>query len=437
MEEKYKSPNEDFEIIDFGDKRLNKRLVKSTRERMQGIKTRSSGKGFYRLLSNEKFTYEKIEKSCQEGTIERMKGHCKVLLVQDTSDINLSGHEKTKGLGYSRSRSKGIELHSCLAVSVCGLPLGVLGQSYESRATAETSSLNEWEKAKRPIEEKSSYRWIEMMKKTLKLLPEGVEGITVCDRESDIFEMYEEAYELESSFVIRAAYDRKTETEEKLFAKIRKSPAIGYATIEIPRDTRKNRKARQATMAVSSCSIRISKKKNSLPVSAVRIAEISECDEPVEWILLTNLPVDSPQSVMEIVQYYVHRWKIERFHYVLKSGCNVEGIQQRSFKRMLPVILICSMIANFILAMTCLGRSMPELPCDLFFEEDEWKLLYRFAKRTKFPPVQPYSLSDAIKMLGELGIGKRAPSDGHFGVKSVWLGLKAFYSAADLLMGQV
>jgi hypothetical protein len=323
-----------------------------------------------------------------------------------------------------------------LALSVEGLSLGLLSQSYETRSENK-SSLSEWEKKVRPIEEKESYRWVETLRKSVELVPPEVEPITICDREGDIYELYEEAQELKSGFVIRTAQDRKTETSDKIFAKIRKAPSIGYATIEIPRDTEKKRKARKATMSVSSCNVRITKKKNSLSLNVVRIVEISDTAEPIEWILSTSLPVETSEDAMLVVQYYVQRWKIERFHYILKSGCKVEEIQQRSVERILPVILICSMIANFILALTYFARISPDADCDLFLEEDEWKLLYRFAKRTKIPPDKPYSLAEAVKMLGQLGVGKRAPSDGDYGVKAIWLGLNTFYLAIDILMGQV
>ena len=212
---------------------------------------------------------------------------------------------------------------------------------------------------------------------------------------------------------------------------------LGYATIEVPRDSRKNRKKRTARMEVRSITVRISKAQKSVPINIVHIVETGNDKDPIEWFLTTNMPVETAKDVMLVVEYYVHRWKIERFHYVLKSGCKVEEIQQRSYERILPVILLCSMIANFILAMTYLSRVVPDIPCDFVFEEDEWKLLYRFVKRTKIPPDKPYSLAEAIAFLGELGVGKRAPSDGDYGVKAVWLGLKAFYSAADILVGQV
>ena len=434
---KYTSPIEDFGIVDFGDRRLNKRIIASTEERMkERVKTRSTAKGFYRLLSNDKFELEKIEESCKIGTLERIKYEARVLLIQDSSDINLNGHKKTAGLGYCSRHVKGIQIHSCLSVTPTGIPLGLLSQSYETRPESK-SSLSPHEKKTRPMEEKESYRWVETLRGAVELMPKEIEAIALCDREGDIYEVYQEALELGCGFVIRVAQNRKTETSDKIFSRIRKASVIGYATIEVPRDTVKNRKGRSARMAVSSCTVRISKKKNSLSLNLVSIVEASETDEPIEWILATNLPVETAEDAMQAVEYYVQRWKIERFHYVLKQGCNVEKIQQRSVERILPVILICSMIANFILALTYLGRVLPDASCDLMFEQDDWKLLFRFAKKTKISPEKPYSLSDAVLFLGILGVGKRAPSDGDFGVKAIWLGLKAFYSAQHILMGQV
>jgi len=114
-----------------------------------------------------------------------------------------------------------------------------------------------------------------MLRSSVELVPEGIEASTVCDREGDIFEMYAEALELGESFVIRSGYVRKTETNEKLLERVRKAPVVGWATLEIPRDSHGNRKARKAQMAVSSCKVSISKKKNSLSVNVVRIAEVT------------------------------------------------------------------------------------------------------------------------------------------------------------------
>ena len=89
------------------------------------------------------------------------------------------------------------------------------------------------------------------------------------------------------------------------------------------------------------------------------------------------------------------------------------------------------------MAVTYLGRVCPDVPCDVLLAEDEWKILYRVAHKTKIPPVKPYSMAEAVKFLGELGSYKRAPSDGPPGLKSIWKGLFALYFAMDLLVDQV
>jgi len=108
MEIKESQPKKDFETVDFGDKRLNKRLEQSveafTENAQKSIlgagKNRSSAKGFYRLLSNEKFEFEKLKEAAREATIERMSGT--VLLVEDTTDINLNGHKKNRRTGLQQ-----------------------------------------------------------------------------------------------------------------------------------------------------------------------------------------------------------------------------------------------------------------------------------------------------------------------------------------------
>ena len=88
--------------------------------------------------------------------------------------------------------------------------------------------------------------------------------------------------------------------------------------------------------------------------NVVRIIEKNppEKVEPIEWILATNLDTSNADEAFLIVQYYVQLWKIERFHYVLKSGCKVEEIQQRSVERIKPLLIMYSIIAVFILSMT-------------------------------------------------------------------------------------
>ena len=450
MKSQVKSPKEDFSTVDFGDKRLNKRLQESlenlTKNAGKSIlgaeKNRSGAKAFYRMLSNDKFDMSQMETASRAATISRMEGT--VLLIEDTTDINLNGHKKTEGLGYSSEHVRGIKVHSCIAVTPEGLPLGLVGQYYETRPEAK-NAMSKKEKASRPIAEKESYRWVKMLDESTLYIPEEVRVVTICDREGDFYELYAQAQEIGEDFVIRVTHDRVTETSEKALSQIRRTKACGNVTVNIPRNARTNVPARQAKMEVAYCTVSIRKPASvtdaSLPGSLVlNIVRITETDaegrEPIEWILATSLPLDSAEDAMRIVEYYVQRWKIERFHFVLKSGCNAEKIQQRTYEKIKPVLLIYSVIAMFIMTVTYIGRVLPETTCDMFFDTDEWQILYRIIHKTKIPPSKPYSMADAVEYLGQLGSYRRAPSDGPPGLKSIWAGLIKLYDYINLFMGQ-
>jgi hypothetical protein len=103
---------------------------------------------------------------------------------------------------------------------------------------------------------------------------------------------------------------------------------------------------------------------------------------PVKWFLMTGEPVSGPEEAYEYAGYYVRRWKIERFHYVLKSGCAVENPQERSMDKTITFILMCSIIAVMILNITYAARLVPAPPCSPLLVEDAWKLLYCAANKT-------------------------------------------------------
>jgi hypothetical protein len=144
---------------------------------------------------------------------------------------------------------------------------------------------------------------------------------------------------------------------------------------------------------------------------------------PIEWFLVTSKPVNTAEEAYTYAGYYMQRWKIERFHYVLKSGCAIEKLQERSIDKTTVLILMYSIIAAMILNMTYAARLTPKLPCSLLLGDDEWKLLYCIANKVKKEPKKPYTIKEAVDYLGWLGGPKRAPSDGPPGVKTIWIGL--------------
>jgi hypothetical protein len=120
--------------------------------------------------------------------------------------------------------------------------------------------------------------------------------------------------------------------------------------------------------------------------------------EPIEWFLATSEPVHSVEDAYEYVGYYMQRWKwkIEQFHYVLKNGCGIEKLQERSIEKTTTLILMYSIIAGKILNMTYAGRLTPSLPCSLLLGEEEWELLYCVANKVKKEPKKSYSMKEAV-----------------------------------------
>lgn len=451
-EKKWQRPKEDFADVDFGDKRLNKRLQKvvedSTKSAEKSILGsaggRSEAKAFYRLLGNEKLDINQMLGMASGSALNRMEGT--VLLIQDTTDINLNGHKKTEGLGYCSEHILGVKLHSCIAVSTEGLPYGLISQAYETRSEAKIP-LTRAEKNARPIEEKESYRWIETLRDAIEIKPDGIHFITICGREGDFYELYAEAKEQETDFIIRVVHNRCSDTNEKTTNKIRRTKATGTVTVNIPRDSRNKIPARQAEMEAAYCQVNVVKPASvrddgiapKVTLNLVRITELNPPDghEAIEWILATSLPINSANDAMTIVEYYIQRWKIERFHYVLKSGVGAEKIQQRSYERIKPMLLIYSVIALFIMAITFMGRVLPDASCNLLLDDDEWKILYRLIHKTKHAPNEPYTMAEAVKYLGQLGGYKRTPSDGAPGLKNIWQGLFLLYFSMDFLIYQI
>ena len=282
------------------------------------------------MLSNKNFDQDEIFEAHRQATIARIGQQQVILAVQDTTGVNYANHSKTEGMGYNCEQALGVNLHSCLAVRPDGLVLGLLAQSYVSRPERKIK-MGETQKKARPIEDKESYRWIETMEKSSVGISDGVKLIHVCDREGDIYELYANALPTGKNFLIRIMHNRNTVDTMKLMEQIRLVKPQGSVLVEIPRDSRRNIPEREVKLSVSYQKIGIKRPKSSskdlpetLSINIISLRGHGQDDlEPIEWLLATNEEINSVEKAFEYVGYYVQRWKIERFHHVLKSGCNI------------------------------------------------------------------------------------------------------------------
>jgi hypothetical protein len=417
---------DEFATAELKDARLNRRCgelavqfaMQPNGPINQACEDWADAKAAYRFFDNDKVTPERIRAPHHQRTVERMMRYKQVLAVQDTSFLN-----------YTHQR--GFGMHSTLAVTTQGLPLGLLTQAFFIRPEDEPAHRPE-ECCKLPIEEKESYRWLQAFKQTLDLAPPGVDVITVCDREADIYEMFAFAQEQEASLLVRASSNRALLDDEvrKLWPKVEKQPTTGFLTVHISGNDQ--RKARQATVSVrfTSVTLRPPWRPNGLKLPSVTLNAIlvreedppPDIDEPIEWLLLTNTPVASFEGAHQVIQWYCCRWQIEVFHKVLKSGCRVEHCRLQTADRLYNFIALMSVIAWRLHWMTYINRCQPELLCTVVLTTVEWEALYmRINKSTRLPDKVP-TVRQAVRWIAQLGGFLGRKSDGEPGVTTLWRG---------------
>ena len=172
-----------------------------------------------------------------------------------------------------------------------------------------------------------------------------------------------------------------------------------------------------------------------LPDVTVNVVWVSEPNppadvEPLDWMLITSLPIDNIDLILLVVKYYAARWVIEVYFRVLKSGCKVEKIQLETAERLQPCLMLYRIVAWRVVYVTMLGREYPNLPCDVLFSEAEWKSVYRIVRQIP-PPESPPSLKEFIPMLAKLGGYNARKHDGPPGPQALWTGMRRMADFAD------
>jgi hypothetical protein len=435
------SIKDEFQNIPINDQRLANRL-KNTAATLESQPERSipdacqnwaETKAVYNLISNNKVTPPAIMSGHQLKTIERMKQYQLVLKIQDTCILDFSTHRNTKGLGKcSGPNSLGLLMHSVFVVSSDGVPLGLLYQDIWSRE--EYPDQKRTKRRQLPIEVKESFKWQKAMEGSRVALSDTTRTVTVGDREADIFELFQAAHQQGEHLLIRAVHDRRVTGEYRLLhEQINSIPEKGQCLVEIPRKSDQNLQPRQAKLSVRFCSVNIcpahtrnKKAIDGIPLYAIFACEIEvpEGEKPIEWLLLSTIPVTNMAEAVQKISWYRERWKIERFHFTLKSGCHVEELQLETKERLINAITLYSIIAWRLTWLTYQARVTPDLSCQIILEKHEWQALYCVVNKTKTPPDQPPTLHEAVWLIAKLGGFLGRKHDGQPGVKVLWRGLQ-------------
>ena len=255
--------------------------------------------------------------------------------------------------------------------------------------------------------------------------------VSVGDREADFYELFYEAAKnvCGPKLLVRAERTRNRKVDDvALWDKLRCEPVAGYRELFIPR--KGSRPARTARLQVRYARVTLDPPKGKdLPkirvwaVYAREVDYLPNVSSPVEWMLLTTVGVLSFEDAAERLRWYTERWGIEVYHRTLKSGCRIEDRRLNHADRLEACLAIDLVVAWRIYWLTKQGRETPNIPCDDFLSEEEWKVLYVSVRREP-PPDKPPSLREAVRMIASLGgfLGRRG--DGEPGTTTMWRGLQ-------------
>jgi hypothetical protein len=438
--------NEDWAETEFGmaalgDSRRTARLVEMGRtlgaqpsaSLPQACPDRAALAGTYRFFENEAINPESILQSHVLAAIERCQGEKIVLGVQDTTYIDWTKHPATSGLGpLATEHQQGLVVHSTLLITPERIPIGVLQQQVWSRE-AETYA-KKADQHHRPIEQKESQKWlksVEALNQIQAVCPD-THFVSVGDAESDVYDLFLAARASGVDLLIRAAQDRRVEGSQKHLWEQVGAAAVG-AVLEVQVARQGQQAGRVATVQVRWSKVTLRPPKHRAKeglASVVLWAVLAKEETPpvgvegLEWLLLTTCEVTSSSDAVEKVEWYACRWGIEVWHKVLKSGCKIEAKQLESAEALKRCLALYSVIAWRIMYATLLARSVPEIPCNVLLEKDEWEALYCSVKKVSTPPSQPPTLREATRWIGQLGgfIGRK--SDGEPGVTVLWRGFQ-------------
>jgi hypothetical protein len=400
---------QELSMLDLGDVRLKRRAVRvlearwaNPQESFYGsFATWTEAMGAYRLIENQKapVSLDQLLGAHSQATQARMAAESLVLLPQDTSTLNYTGLKRTTGLGpLGEDKGQGLWLHSQLAYRPDGIPLGVLN----ARCWARPKGKAEPEKGRnaQSIDEKESERWVESLAVAGQAARRMIQTqvVSITDREGDLYELHD-AVQIGPSnchILVRAQHNRLLESHQKLWSFMATQPVARTYTLDVPR--RRNQPARQATLELRYARVTIQAPqvgaKKSWPPLQLWAVWTHEPNppagvEPLDWMLLTDLPIANADEAYEKVLWYRIRWGIEEWHRVLKTGCNAEGREFETAEHLQRALAFDMIAAWRLLACLKIGRALPQLPARLLYTEEELLVLWALQKKLQ-PSPGPY-----------------------------------------------
>lgn len=397
--------------------------------------------GAYRLLENINVDDKDVARAAHEACAKRCADMPVVFVPIDGCTVSVTDTTGRKGfgkVGTRETRGRGIEVMNAIAVDIDGAPVGVLSQIWWTRRDTPVAKPSR----KREIHEKETRYWLHCMDQ-VEAAFEAVSSKTTSwyqlDAGADFAELLARAVETEQLVTVRAAQDRRAEGPSGyLLSTVGSSPVLGRMEICVPRG--RKRKARTAVMEVRGCPVTLMLPRGFGPatLSGVMITEVGttpEGEEPITWLLLTNVEIRSFEDARLVVFGYTLRWRVEEFHKSWKSVCKVEKSQLDVLPFKLWATILAS-VATRIERLKYLARTTPDEPATAELSETEVDAI--IALKDKMPrdydPEKTPTIGQAVLWLAQLGGYTGKQSGGPPGTIVIGRGLRDVEIAARVLV---
>jgi hypothetical protein len=408
------------------------------------------------------------------------------LLVGDQTDLDYTRHPGTKGTGpIGDNRGRGMRLHTVLALDggtygdggggmgeapeALGRVQGVAWQDVSYRQPAPEGET----RAGRSKRDRESRVWAAAVAACGRP-PDGARYVHVCDSGADDFGMFDACRSAGSDFLVRACQDRRAALGHEavspsgrgVLALARSLPALGGKVLDLRARSRVRRRVkasergakgvkcmtsrvadvpgRRAKLLVSAGAVTVFAPwldRSGRPPLRLWVVRVWEVDappgaEPVEWVLLTSVPVATLADALRVAEWYACRWLVEEYHKCLKTGCAAEARQLEHADRLEPLLGILTVVAARLLALKQQAWADPHAPAAPHVGELEVRLVA--AERGLDAPPDRITVYQFWREVAKMGgfLGRRG--DGEPGWQTVWRGwrkLQAMARGARLLQG--
>jgi hypothetical protein len=366
----------------------------------------------------------------------------RLFAVQDTTTLDYSSTRAAAQLGIlQNAHQKGWYVHSQLLLEADGTPSGLFEQSCWNR-TVEHLGVKKARRKALPIEEKESYRWLEHFQALQETFAEAEHStiITLCDREADIYEVLAARSLPHMHYIIRARGDRidaETGSAIRPALLLREPTTSEHFAVEVlhadPAQRRlANLEVRFTTLTLQPNTASKGRAgRTPLAVSVVWAREVNAppgVDKPIDWLLFSSIVVDTLEQAVQLVQFYRLRWRIEQFHYVLKTGCGVERLQLHEAQRLENALATYSLLAVQVLSLLYLARQPENRPLvAVGIDPQAYRAGAQYLNtvaggRYDVHKAEP-TIQDFVHVVAQLG-GSMLQRGKPIGVKILWRGLR-------------